>query len=1604
MGLNIDNLIRAGDVEIQHRIRRYDVKWGRPHFAVTYKRLMLAKMPIFYCAMEKSDYGGGTYYSRNWGSLGRDHDLLYYPTNGAGLTWIDGQPDPTDNAVNFSGVGYAQAIPNVANSALTMGYSIVIWFKPNVVLSNGTVNGLICKQSNFGVTSGGICSIHLEGNAGANRLAIHLNDGNVVYTDPADVVFEADKWYCAILTCAPGGLLTDPSQPISEDNPRQWVSWNPMVLYVNGVSVLEITTTPNAPDLTTNNCKWLVGATRQNGSVVYRFNGSIDEVGVFPQVFNAQTAAQIYGLGLAATYLEPDEDFDNDVVGSYADQRLYSQVVMDDSPTNYWPMDVVEGTEIVGETYKYVEDRMTGLYAKNMRVAYNSSQWNSNRIVDSPILPSNYSSNDPPGKALRMSGDSYPGYIADYKQWIDTGEQTVEFWYKGGGNSSHYDGIIGLRNIGGGAGFGISVKSDDGIVITAYWGDSSHFLTTYANMVMDSTTWYHVVATLNKYGEARLYINGMIVDSQSWGASRKYMRIYTSDLYVGGWGGDPHNTQPPFSIDDIALYSKALSANQVYNHYWTGKIGPYAKVSLTGGDPLQDPSPFVIGTNEYSELINEEDITEFVEAYSFDDDIKQLVPTASMTVYEDWGVEEINTKLNANTYVIIERRFLSQSLNSDSGWLSMGHFLVEGPIGSSYSAQGARVSNVALKGLAKLFSLDLAHTPIEPDRLLVKKRKFDIMSATVEYTKYKMARNIDDPDPEHVYQNWAEFPSVKLWVTDFKNYDQDDGDKGGISDPKEVIRIKGTEGAVRVFGGEGSVTVDNTYLLDKVSNNGLGDPSTVMGEFYRYATVEDVDLTTVVSLEVIRNRWRVGVGNILTTLLDGKSFLVKTGRAKGKLWKLVAIGGNRYVKPSTHIGVSTTLTNVALDTATGNWTKVSSFDGAEAPPNPPGETTPYAAQAWDSSGDGTTFKYVNIPLTTTIPVSSVDWSDNSIVKSIRVKVYRRGRYKNGLRTFENMIRDNGMRVRVGSLYTIPTKQEGYWPSNNTLWAAVDYGGEGQTLGVNWTWGSIKDYLNDTSLQFSVIIARSLQSGTSRTGVAEIYKVTVELEVEDYGVVTLHDIHGYPVHPEFEGLEVGDTVQIGDYNAVDDSVRKAAYRCGFQENNPSKPFYFELNPCPSDLAPSVPPVRPKIGDQTYWGELVGEILQYGPPNYRLAVNNEGVLRGKLVGFLEGALPTHTLIGRLDLNEDHGDYGIATRLIIEGEASDSFNIGLNSAFGGTSAVRAYTLEGYADPTRQPDRDDSLGITLTQDEADAIWQQVFNGNPKTPVPTALNDWGTRYGVILAKEGSPKDVKRWAYEDTALCAIDIGRSSTGTPIEIEALEFTWINHYLEGNTITQSLIVHYMTETDYEAEFGSALEAIPNQDDMSYFPPANSRAWTLLVDEFALQEGNTTIETSDFEGGLPVGVRFLKFTCGQAHYRFPAESPSDQDAAVRVTMAECKIWTSRRIIATAELGVSGVFGTGDYKELATRLRRRTDYLEKNLYLNDYDKAKAFAIAELRERYVDFTPIAVTCFAPTVQVADIVYLVHPETRRGNTYLVVAASQDMTGVGKFQVLNYDIST
>lgn len=1592
---NLDRYLKASDLDIQHRVRRYDVDWGRPHFAVTYKRYVFSKLPVYYWAMEDST-SGTSHLSINWGTEGRDYDLQY--VNASKMEWDSGQVDPTDSYVSLLNAGYAEALLPSSNSQLQYGYTIILWFNPNSIMSEGHIDGLLSKQVSPEYAPGGVCSVSITGNGVTNRLLISFNEVTLD-AELATHSIEPGSWYCLAIVVSPSGAPTDPTKPVSRDNPKTWLDSNSMQIYLNGVTLLNSSDVDNRPDLELVNNKWTVGASRVSGTATRFFDGKMDEVGVFPLVLNAQTVQRVFALGLGATYLEPDEDFDNDVIGAYADQRVYSEVVIADGAVNYWKLDEVKnGT---GDDYRYCEDFTSNSeYSRNLSVARNAGQWDSARITTSPVEISNYRPTDAPPKALMFAGDgSRQGLVRNRIDPDITNEMSVEFWYKRLGTSSHFDGIIGFPYDYQRKGICVSIKKNEIRVYFSYTGRpvsvQKIFLTDVVNIEKD--VWYHVVVTLDKTGHAIFYLNGSPVISYNWGSNYAYQAPASSDLLLGGMGVDPNNTQPPYEMDEVSIYNYPLTAAQVHNHYWTAKVGPFSKVILSGGDTGDEPSPFVIGSNEYSELTNEEDITGYVIAYNLDEDLGQIVATGSLVVSEAWGENLIATKLRANTYVIIERRFISQSQNLDSGWISFGHFLSEGSLSVAVSADGRpRTYTVALRSPLRMAAFDLVHTPIEPDKLLVPKRKLDVTTATEEYTKFHMSRNPENPTLDNVFINWAEFPSVKLWVTDFKNLG--DETEGGIEDPKEVIRIKGSEGSVRVLGGEGAVVINNRYLNDKITDNGLSDPSTLYAEYYRYATSEDVFLAEIESISVVNGIWNIGLTQEYP-MTNGMSVLVKSGSAKGKYWKLVIAGTNREIDNFEKIDADTSISNIGLQAY--NWTKVSSYDGA---PPPPGSGTQYAAQALSlvgSYGTYVTYNYLDIPLAIDAGASSANWSSGSVVTGIKITLWRRARDTYGGPAEELSVADVGLRLKIGGLYTVDTAKSGYWPTTSPDWVSVTYGDSTQPLGTAWTWDDIKDVLDDVHVQYAVKLQGSRNSNLRN--VAEVYQVKVELFLEDLNVVTLHDIHGFNVNPSYEGLSEGDIVQIGDYNAVEDVIRKALYRANFQENDSTKPFYFELDACPRDLAPSVPPIRLSLRDETNYAELLSEAVKYAPPNYRIVTDSEGVTRAKLLGFLPGIKPTHNLVAHMELSVDRGDYGVATRLIVEGEGPDSFNIALNANSGGTSAVKAYVLDGYADPTKKPEVDDSLGVTKTQAEADAIWQQVFDGNARTPVPSTSNEWKTRYGVILAKEHSPDKVKRWNFEDLPLCAVDLGRASTGTPVKIEAIDFLWFNHYLEGNSISQSMMVYYMTENDYESEFLRQLEATPDQDDMSYFPPANARSWKLLVDEFALTEGLNTIESSNFDTGADTNVRFLKFVCGQGHYRFPIVlNAGDPDAAIRVTVSEIKVWTSKAITATAELGVTGMFGSGEFKQLATRLRRRTQYLDKNLYLNSFTRAKAFAQAELLERFTEFNPITIRAVAPTVRIGDIVIITNPETRIQTSYLVMAMSQDMQGMSQMQVLNFDI--
>lgn len=153
---------------------------------------------------------------------------------------------------------------------------------------------------------------------------------------------------------------------------------------------------------------------------------------------------------------------------------------------------------------------------------------------------------------------------------------TVSAWYKttpfvGSGNdglvnkgfTSHvlpyyqYQlGVGGSNYWNGHSGFGFSIALDDDYKAI---GTGSDFY--------ELNKWYHVVGTYDG-SYLKLYVNGELINSVEASGS---MKDYGSDLFIGRHGNksEYYNTtfHLPGCIDDVRIYNKALSADEISNLY-----------------------------------------------------------------------------------------------------------------------------------------------------------------------------------------------------------------------------------------------------------------------------------------------------------------------------------------------------------------------------------------------------------------------------------------------------------------------------------------------------------------------------------------------------------------------------------------------------------------------------------------------------------------------------------------------------------------------------------------------------------------------------------------------------------------------------------------------------------------------------------------------------------------------------------------------------------------------------------------------------------------------------------------------------------------------------
>lgn len=1617
MAVNIDDLIQQENIVIQRKITRYDVNWGRPVNALTYKRLILSADPAYYWKLEDSD--GETV---NIGYKGTSFNSVYTPSSG--ITFADGVIDPSDTYGIFDGTGYGLPGTAAADSEAT-SLSISAW----VYLTTDVTGGdrcIVSRGNSFGTATYPYALVITDANAIDNEVLFYGNNGE----EFSGGSISLNTWHHIVVTIKPNSGGADYT----------------LKIFIDGEEEFSDATAVNCDPQPSNAQKIYLGAYYTGGvlTTASRFNRRLDEVSIFYKPLSADLIKKIYSVGITSSFIEPDEDFDNDVLGVVYDSTDYPTLITEDNPLHYWPCDTTNVT--AGPTYKSPDLGVEDLLKRNdlVQTGYCTTNSAPSMITGygNPAGASEpYSNNEGNGIFGTSRGDS-----TDNLQLGTAGNyvaHTVEFWLKLTNHGDQQDGLLGFsscKSLGEGYAFyhmngflkcDICSPDPDGIINNGNLNDDGDYvingkrveIITFARKsgtnVFGSTfnsedkilknQVYYVALTVDTNGVATAYINGKAIASkQLAGARGVRVPATTSRFRVGQPVG--YQDSSAWYLDELAMYTRALRPSSILRHYQVGIYGPSYRTSYVNDDPTQAGSPYSLSQNEYSTLENEEDITGYISSYSIDSDIKQIVDTCTLTVFEEWDSVSIEDKLKANSYVKIQERYTSSDESYDSGWVDRGTFLSEGKVSKSIVGSGGKSYSVALRNTLKLLGFEPCHTYIEPDKLFVPKRLLDNVETFPDYKEFKIQHDVVQGA---FYQNWAESPSVKLWVTDLQNYN--DGDKGGVNDPKEQLRIRGGQDAVRVLGGEGAVQIDLNFFGDKISENGLGNPSTLYVELYRYADPYDVESNIQITDIYHRDRWYISTSR-LSMFADNKTMFVKTGDAKGKMFKIRQYGAINSAGSVVNVGDWTAGSNVALAGSTlGNW----SNPGNAADSND--LTTASISGSLDFSLSETkTTNYLKLSTFVEHDGASLsEFSDSASVRGIEVAIRHRTDIGNHDMSHEKRpIRDNIVRLSLDGT------QEGTYYSDDkastTPWTDLDYdggptpanfqtfiyGGETDNWGFDTlTVGELEGLLGDMAFFIS---AKSVTDGTGISGsqsfTIEIESITIKFYIEDRQSIHIVDMNGLSISPEQEGIAVGDTIQIGDFNSVEDALRKVLIKNGFQENDSSLPFYFELDPCPKNIAPSVVPIRYNIEDEVPWMDVVAEIMEFAPPDYRLYQDASGVVRGTLTGLLALREPTHVVEAIVDINEDSTDYGIVNRVIVRGKGGVSVNVALNVDSGGSSAVHAYKLDHFASNLK-----DLNGRILDQSDANAVWQEVFDGNAKKPIPPGTT-WNTgspsvnrHYGVLYNRYGKLIDVKRWDFEDEDLCALDIGKTGTATPIEIDAIDITWFNHYLEGNSLKQTLSIYYMTEADYEAEYSQPCPDVPDQTDTSYFPDKNARSWRLLVDQIQLDDGNNLIEYGDFETEKPCRTRFLKFRNEQCHHRFPVIGKDDSRVYSRITLADIKVYNSRNIMATAELGVSDPFASGAHKALMSRLRRRTDVLEENFYLDTYEKAQDFALTQLQERYIDFSPFSATVFAPTVDVGEYIRIRHPETGDEDNYLVTAVTHESNGSSKVQLLNYSIN-
>lgn len=224
----------------------------------------------------------------------------------------------------------------------------------------------------------------------------------------------------------------------------------------------------------------------------------------------------------------------------------YESTILADNPIGYWRLGEQNGTALFDSTANGLNGQYLGVVA-----------------IGSPGALQNDSDT-----SVDFDGTSGYGFIADSPLFNSIeNNATFEAWV----NPDHLNGIdqiLSTRSFGGVGGFGL--WRNGGAVGFSRWGVTGGGSQT-SNDILTAGEWQHVVVVLDSSNSTKYYLNGEFVEVDPSTAGPIITNV--RPLHIGRlaftfssfqfWDG---------RIDEVAIYDRELSANEIREHYLAATI------------------------------------------------------------------------------------------------------------------------------------------------------------------------------------------------------------------------------------------------------------------------------------------------------------------------------------------------------------------------------------------------------------------------------------------------------------------------------------------------------------------------------------------------------------------------------------------------------------------------------------------------------------------------------------------------------------------------------------------------------------------------------------------------------------------------------------------------------------------------------------------------------------------------------------------------------------------------------------------------------------------------------------------------------------------------